>query len=61
MRMQEVKTEADKKAFLQVAVAIYRNDLNWIRPLDKDIDTGYDENCKLTGTMGVTELLKLIC
>ena len=38
MRMQEVKTEADKKAFLQVAVDIYKGDPNWIRPLDKDID-----------------------
>jgi len=38
MRMHEVKTEADKKLFLQVAVSIYKNDPNWIRPLDKDIE-----------------------
>lgn len=38
MQMHEVKTEADKKAFLQVAVDIYKGDANWIRPLDKDID-----------------------
>ncbi len=38
MHMHEVKTEADKKAFLQVAIDIYSNDQNWIRPLDKDID-----------------------
>lgn len=38
MHMQEVKTDADKQAFLQVAIDIYRNDPNWIRPLDKDID-----------------------
>lgn len=42
MRMHEVKTEADKKAFLQVAVAIYKNDANWIRPLDKDIEEVFD-------------------
>jgi hypothetical protein len=38
MRMHEVKTEADKKAFLQVANDIYKCDPNWIQPLDKDID-----------------------
>lgn len=38
MHMQEVKTDADKQAFLQVAIDIYRHDPNWIRPLDKDID-----------------------
>ena len=38
MLMHEVRTEADKEMFLQVAVAIYKNDANWIRPLDKDID-----------------------
>jgi hypothetical protein len=42
MRMHEVKTEADKKAFLEVAVAIYKNDANWIRPLDKDIEEVFD-------------------
>jgi hypothetical protein len=38
MRMHEVKTDADKQAFIQVAIDIYKNDPNWIRPLDKDID-----------------------
>lgn len=42
MRMHEVKTEADKKAFLQVANTIYANDPNWIRPLDKDIEEVFD-------------------
>jgi len=42
MRMHEVKTDADKKAFLQVAVDIYKNDPNWIRPLDKDIEEVFD-------------------
>ncbi|MCW3121208.1 MAG: hypothetical protein JWQ38_700, partial [Flavipsychrobacter sp.] len=42
MRMHEVKTEADKKAFLQVAIDIYKNDPNWIRPLDKDIEEVFD-------------------
>ena len=40
--MQEVTTEADKKAFLQVALDIYKTDPNWIRPLDKDIAEVFD-------------------
>lgn len=40
--MHEVKTEEDKKAFLQVAVDIYKNDPEWIRPLDKDIEEVFD-------------------
>src|ERR1700739_2749713 len=42
MQLHEVKTSADKKAFLQVAIDIYRNDPNWIRPLDKDIEEVFD-------------------
>lgn len=36
--MHEVKTVEDRQAFLQVAVDIYKDDPNWIRPLDKDIE-----------------------
>ena len=42
MQMQEVKTEADNKAFLQVAIDLYKNYPNWIRPLDKDINEVFD-------------------
>src|SRR6476469_803916 len=42
MRMHEVKTEADKKAFIQVANDIYKCDPNWIQPLDKDINEVFD-------------------
>ena len=38
MRMHEVKTDADRKMFLQVPITLYRNDVNYIRPLDKDIE-----------------------
>lgn len=38
MQMLEVKTDADKRAFLEVPVEIYKNDPNWIRPLDKDVE-----------------------
>ena len=44
MRMHEVKTESDKAAFLQVAVDLYKNDPNWIRPLNKDIEEVFDPN-----------------
>lgn len=40
--MHEVSTAGDKKAFLEVALAIYANDPNWIRPLDKDIEEVFD-------------------
>jgi len=40
--MHEIKTDADKQAFLQVAIDIYKNDPNWIRPLDKDIEEVFD-------------------
>ncbi len=42
MRMHEIKTDADRQAFLQVATDIYINDPNWIRPLDKDIEEVFD-------------------
>lgn len=42
MQMHEVKTESDKKAFIQVAADLYKNDPNWIRPLDKDINEVFD-------------------
>lgn len=42
MQMHEVKSEADKQLFLQVALDIYKHDPNWIRPLDKDIEEVFD-------------------
>jgi hypothetical protein len=42
MHMHEVKTDADKKAFLLFSLEIYRNDPHWIRPLDKDIEEVFD-------------------
>jgi hypothetical protein len=42
MKMYEVKTDADRRAFLQVAVDIYKDDPQWIRPLDKDIEAVFD-------------------
>ena len=42
MRMHEVKTDSEKRAFLQVALDIYKKDPKWIRPLDKDIEEVFD-------------------
>src|ERR1044071_4774495 len=42
MHMHEVKSDADRKAFLELPVALYKNDPNWIRPLDKDIEEEFD-------------------
>lgn len=42
MKMIEVRSESDKQAFLQLAVNLYRNDPNWIQPLDKDIEAVFD-------------------
>ncbi len=37
MRIFEVNSDADKKEFLEMAVRLYKNEKNWIRPLDKDM------------------------
>lgn len=42
MHMHEVRTGADKKAFLELTLDIYKNDPNWIRPLDKDVEEVFD-------------------
>jgi GNAT superfamily N-acetyltransferase len=42
MQLTEVKDKAGEKQFLQVASVLYRNDPNYIRPLDKDISDVFD-------------------
>ena len=42
MNIVEVKSKKDKKDFIEVACSIYKNKKNWIRPLDKDIDSVFD-------------------
>lgn len=42
MKLIEVKTSADKKAFLDVARYIYKNDPLWVCPLDNDIESVFD-------------------
>ena len=44
MKLLEVKREdkAAVRAFLELPLGIYANDPNWIRPLDKDIESVFD-------------------
>lgn len=38
MQLVEVRTKAHQKEFVEMAVRLYREEKNWIRPLDKDIE-----------------------
>lgn len=42
MQMHEVKTPDDQRLFLQVGIDMYKNDPEFIRPLDKDIEEVFD-------------------
>ncbi len=43
MQLIEVTNKKTAKEFLQVAVTLYKNDANWIQPLDKDINDVFDQ------------------
>ena len=42
MRITEVKDKAGRKAFLDTARAIYKNDEIWVCPLDNDVEAIFD-------------------
>ena len=42
MKLLEVNTPATRKEFLEFPVKLYKNEKNWIRPLDKDIEAVFD-------------------
>ncbi|WP_374950819.1 GNAT family N-acetyltransferase [Mucilaginibacter sp.] len=42
MTVTEVTTKADRKAFLDVARLLYKNDANWVCPLDNDLEAVFD-------------------
>lgn len=42
MRITEVTTSAHADEFLNFPVRLYKNEKNWIRPLDKDIESVFD-------------------
>lgn len=43
MKIQEVITQQQVEEFLMLPVKLYKNEPNWIRPLDKDIDAVFDK------------------
>ncbi len=52
MRIFPVTSEADRTLFLRVPLEIYKNDPNYIRPLDKDILDIFDEKKNKTFRFG---------
>ncbi|MGE0770229.1 MAG: hypothetical protein AB7K37_00845 [Cyclobacteriaceae bacterium] len=42
MELREVKTDEDKREFLQLPVRLYQRSPHWIRPLDKDVESVFD-------------------
>lgn len=42
MKIQEVITPQHKQEFLMFPVRLYKNEPNWIRPLDKDVESVFD-------------------
>ncbi|MDG1902173.1 MAG: hypothetical protein P8I80_08065, partial [Bacteroidales bacterium] len=38
----EVKSRKEKSEFLQLPVKLYKDDKNWIRPLDEDVEKVFD-------------------
>lgn len=42
MQVAEVITPHDRKEFLELPLKIYKEDSNWIRPLDSDIESVFD-------------------
>jgi hypothetical protein len=43
MTLVEVIDQKTARTFLEMPMDIYRNDPNWIRPLDKDIESVFDK------------------
>jgi hypothetical protein len=43
MKITEVTKRELRKAFLKVPVLIYRDDPNWVRPFDKEIESIFDQ------------------
>lgn len=43
MKIVEVITQQQKEEFLMLPVRLYKNEPNWIRPLDKDIENVFDK------------------
>ena len=52
MRLIEVTTPAHRKEFLELPTRLYKNDPNWIRPLNQDIEKVFDPQKNLYFTHG---------
>lgn len=52
MELIEVSTPAHKKAFLEVNVSLNRDNPNYIRPLDKDVNDVFDQSKNKTFRFG---------
>ncbi|NNC85201.1 MAG: hypothetical protein HKN75_03905 [Bacteroidia bacterium] len=44
MKLKLVESKKDIKAFLEAPIDIYKDDPNWVRPLDKDIEETFDRD-----------------
>ena len=42
MKVLEVNSKSTRKEFIELPVRLYKEEKNWIRPLDKDIDAVFD-------------------
>jgi hypothetical protein len=42
MKILAVESDDERKAFLKMPIVLYKNDKNYIRPLDKDIESVFD-------------------
>ncbi len=43
MQITEVTTDTDRKDFIEVPLILYKNDPEWVRPLDQDIEAVFDK------------------
>src|SRR6478609_4325947 len=43
MQISEVKTAGDIREFLELPVRLYKDEPNWIRPLDNDVEAVFDD------------------
>ncbi len=55
MQLIPINTPAQSADFIKVAVELYKNDPNWIRPLNKDIHDVFDKNKNKTFRFGEIE------
>lgn len=52
MIVSEVKSAADRRAFLELPVRLYKDNPTWIRPLDQDVEAVFDPKKNKTHLQG---------